>query len=370
VTGLNRSSISSSEKAMMKKRFLLTVGMALILLGIAELGARLLRPSGTVPHELGGELAYHALVPELQRSGAAAVAIVGSSRAREGFPAPEVAAVLNRGRAEPRRVANYALVGAIGSDAEIIVRRLLSAKTKPELIVYGLTVMELERGQGQGITKKSPFLWRISDALEARRRVGSPADEILPRAIRNSLSDQSVLFRLRPEIQEALTQPTWKKVRKALRDVITFSGEDDNPMRGGLSVWQQQAKPNRSVSVSRAHVRKYLGKEYNRSRWPDATQAERIAALVEDTKRAGVKLVLVEIPLAPILARELPSGALEEFRAIVAGIAQRQGVRFIPVDDLGEQFQQKDFLEQSHLNLKGATKFSRRVAELLLASGS
>jgi hypothetical protein len=80
--------------------------------------------------------------------------------------------------------------------------------------------------------------------------------------------------------------------------------------------------------------------------------------------------VLVEIPLAPILARELPSGALEEFRAIVAGIAQRQGVRFIPVDDLGEQFQQKDFLEQSHLNLKGATKFSRRVAELLLASGS
>lgn len=349
---------------MMRKRFLSTAALTLLLLVLAEIGARWLRPSGTIPYAAGGEAAYQALVPELQHYGAAEVAIVGSSRAREGLPAPEVRSALE-GRAKKWRVANYSLVGATGGDVEIVVKRLLEAEPPPRVIAYGVEIVAFEKGFRDGLTKKAPYIWRLSDALDARSRVGPQADRFLARAIRNSISDLSFLFRLRPEFYEALQQPTYSKLEKKLDRIFSYKGGDKNPLRGDLTKSQKGANRNVSRNVSDKHVKEYLKPDYGPGLWPNLALIERIESIATMAKAAGVELLLIEVPLSPQLQRNLPEGTLQTFYEQMEGISDRQHVPFVRVSDLDTEFPQGDFREQSHLNFKGGRKLARLWAKVI-----
>jgi hypothetical protein len=351
---------------MIRKRFLSTAAMTLLLLILAEGGVRWLRPSGTIPYEVGGEAAYQALGPELQEYGAAELAIVGSSRSREGVAAPVLRSAL-KGAAKGWKVGNYSLVGATAADVEIVVRRLLETKPPPRLIAYGVEIVALEKGPGEGLTKKAPYIWRFSDAIEARSRIGARADRYLARATRNSLSDRSFLLRLRPEVYESLQQPSYKKLKKGLSKAIAYDGKDQTPMRGGLSSRQRSSARNSSMKVTDAHVRKYLRDDYGEGKWPHREQAARIDAMAQAAKRAKVDFLLIEVPLSPLLKRNLPKGTLESFYEIMQAVADRNHIPFVRMSDLDAEFPQSDYAEQSHLNLKGAKKLAQYWANAINA---
>jgi hypothetical protein len=307
---------------------------------------------------------YRALIPELQAYGAAPLSVVGSSRAREGVASGELERRLAQ-HGTRIEVANYALASAQAEENEIVVERLLELDPPPKLIVYAFTARQLATKKSTP-SDKVGYLWRVSDWWDARRRVGSSADALLPRALRNELRARSHLFRLREEVLEALQQPTPTKIKEQLAKMVRKRETmPPSPMRGDLTPWQRGKKANRSIRVSHARVRRYLKNRYREPEWPWTYQAAHLERLAERCEAAGVPLVFAELPMSPALAKELPDGTRSGTLEVMSEIAGRHGATVVEVSDLGVRFTQKDFREQSHLNRRGARKYSHALADQL-----
>lgn len=349
-----------------RNRALLSWFVAFAVLLAAETGVRAVRSTTTLPYTPGVR-AYRALGPELRELGAAPVSIVGSSRAREGLLVPRLAERWGLAPG-PAGVANYSLAGAHAADVEIVVRRMLESDRPPKLILYGMSPRQLATMEDGGrLTYRMPFLWLLSDWWEARTRIGDDADRLLPAAMKNELARHSSLFSMRPEIVDAVTdakRPT-SAFPSAVKRLFSPVSVSAHPMRGTMPPWQQGRGRNRSRKLKPAAVKKYLGNRHRDEEWPNTWQLEHVRSLLRHARRAGVAVLLVEVPIHPVLDRHMPPGTTDSFRAAMVTLAAEEGTRFIAFESLGVEIPAKGFREQSHLNLRGATLYSDAVADVL-----
>jgi hypothetical protein len=362
-----RSSTSSS-KARLGPPWGLAIAIAL-LLGL-ELVLRRLNPAGNLAPLAGErEFGFRAVAFEIQQ-GAPEVAVIGTSRARRGLLAPALRETLEK-EGLARSVKNFSLGGAQAEELELMVRRIGEATPRPKLLLWPLTAKEL-RHREEEPSKSWRYLARFSDWLDARRRLGSSVDQHLPDAIRNEAARGSYVVRCRFALRDLLAQPEegegvepedrWQ----ALKNVFAPVAGTPSPMQGGIPSDFRGPKRNLSRKVSMRRVKRYLGDAYTQPKWPRNYQAERFEAAVAHVRQLGIPLLMVEIPVHELLEKGLPRKTQQKFRSHVAEVAREHGVPFVTVADLGVTFEAADFLEQSHLNYRGALKYTSAIAPLVV----
>lgn len=334
---------------------LLSAAAALLAL---ELILHHLNPTGTLPWDRGAE-EYYTLVPELRAFGAAPVALVGSSRGREGFLPPVLKKALARGGIETR-VANYSLAGAQAEEIGLAIARLLEARPTPELIVWGVSPRTLVP-RSERPSPKARYLWRIEDWWTMRKTFGSDADKYLPQACRNEAARISWLVRYRPEVERIVFEERGNKLNH-FSSLIYAERQPKSPMRGAVTPWKRGRAKNRSRRVSRARVREYIGDRYSDPSWPRNYQLVFFEDAVRRVAESSAGLLLVEVPVHPMLRKAIGGNKYSRFYDAVRAISHRFSVPFITTAERRRSYGSREFMEQSHLNYRGARNFTEGVA--------
>jgi hypothetical protein len=337
----------------------IAVGLLLVLEGVL----RLANPRGVLPASLDRELAYRAVVPELLGFGAPDVAIVGSSRARRAVLSPRLRAALAVGGSRPT-VGNFALGGAEAEEMEGAVRRLLEANPRPSLLVWALSPREFEP-RSRRPARQTAYLWRIPDWARARKAIGSDADAFLPDAVRNEAARHSFVVRYRFAMRDLLEDPP-KRVGHAIRAVFTGK-RGETTLHGGIDGKLRGKGKNSVLAFDRARVEEFIGDAYAAPDWPKNYQGEHFRAALGAARSAGVPLLVVELPLHPVLVSALPPGTIERYRSFVAEAARQNGASFVTTDRLDLDLELTDFHEHSHVNLRGAEKYTAALAPIVRA---
>jgi hypothetical protein len=329
----------------------------LVLLLAFEGFVRGLRPGGAVPYAFS-EQEYRSIPAELQRVGAAEVAIVGSSRAREAIALPELAADLEERAGRKVTVASYAVAGGRAAEVRVIARRLLGARPRPELVLYGVGPRQLLEREDPGMALGR--IWGLADWVRARLELGrGPTAPWLGASLRNSAGRHAYAVRFQPQVHAALTEPS-EGLKKAFTEA---PGLKYAPTRGRHTIWQTRS-PNKSIDISPSRARSYLDKVLDGRPYDlDPAQLGRMDDTLELLGEAGVLVVLFEVPIQPVLAEQFPEGTLQEFQRLMVELAERHGVEYLPAAGLVPDLPRSGFREQSHLNLAGARLLTAALVE-------
>lgn len=335
--------------------------IAIGLLLVLETALRVKNPRGVLPASMDRELAYRQVVPELLGYGAPDVAIIGSSRARRAVLAPQLRSALGTKRSRPL-VGNFALGGAEAEEVESAIRRLLEASPRPRLVVWAISPREFEPRARRPVLQVG-YLWRVADWARARRTLGSAADALLPDALRNEAARHSLVIRYRFAIRDLMEDPS-RRWGPELANI--FAGKRQNATVHGAIDPKHRGKDKYGVlDVDRERIEQFIGDKYTAPDWPQNYQAEHFHAALSAARAAGVPLLLVELPLHPLLESTLPPGTLPRFRSFVSKAAQDHGATFVTLDKLELELVTDDFHEHSHVNLRGAEKYTTAIAPVV-----
>ena len=343
---------------------------ALVIVAAVEVGMRQLPRDTLLPYRVDVNVEYESLARYLEDEPLADVCIIGSSRSRDGLLAPVLAETVERETGQPLCVSNYATTAARAAENATVVQALLRQGT-PRLIVYGVSPRQFaERRQ----LEQSAALWDASDWWSAWRRDPQLAIDYWPVMAQNELAQWSWLFRYRRrptclayDFYESLRMlrqwPSWEACVHSRVFPLPYrcegSGVTSEPAPNEVSL------VNRPVTVAR--VESFLDRVMVDGQYQvRGSQADYLRSMLATCRDAGVPVLLVEIPVADILRAHYPPNVYDDFYAVMAEIAGETGVRFIPVSELGLTFTDEDFLEQSHLNVRGGHRLTERVTELAI----
>jgi len=338
---------------------------AVAILVAAEAAVRAQEPSTLIPYENTGRNAYSALRDYLDAYGPAEVSFVGSSRGREAIVVPEVRRLLEESLGRDVRVANYSSPAAAADEVAQITRLILRQETKPRFIVYGVSPLQVARKALR--TTHSGELWYLRDWWREQRRnpqgpriLGVVPDydyHLLPEVIRNDIALHCKTFAYR------------EKIALVVRELTSEYEQAPCPINGELTE-KQVVKPDLSIAqrpIRDRRVQRYLRKRMRGGEYPiGGRQTQHVEEIIRMCEDAGVQLIFYEIPLAGILVEHMPEGTVEETRDIVGRLAEAHDVPFARVSDLETSFGEGDFREQSHMNLPGAARLSRLLAERVI----
>jgi hypothetical protein len=357
--------VSSASSAPVRRRLGPPWGLAIAagLLLLLELVLRLMNPRGVLPATMDRELAYRAVVPELLGFGAPDVAIIGSSRARRAVLAPALRSALGRKRGRVS-VGNFALGGAESEEIEAAVRRLLETSPPPRLLVWPISPREFEPRTERPV-KQVGYLWRVPDWARARKALGAAADAHLPNAVRNELARHSYVIRYRFATRD-LVEDRPRRWRRDLFDVLT--GErGEATLHGAIDPKFKSKSKNKVMEVDQDRVEKFIGRAYEASDWPRNYQSEHFRAALGVARARKVPVLLVELPLHPTLEAAFPPRTVERFRSFVEETARREGAAFVALERLDVRFVLTDFQEHSHVNYRGAQKYTNALTPIVRA---
>ncbi len=335
---------------------------AVLLLGAVELALRSSRPTGE-PSYASSAQEYRVLPYELKARGAAMISLLGSSRGREGVSVPKLRESLGEALPAGQNVANYSLTAGRAMDVAEVVDRLVRAEPPPKLVLYGVSPRQLT-AKRYPHTGRSNF-WTLRDWWQIRRTDGAVVDRQLGGATRYSLGHALQLFRLEPEVRAslALKEGRWEHLRGTLTVV---RGHHRSAMRGNKTLWQQ-GTPWKVRKVTKKRARSYL---------KNVTQHEPLVLsqeMLDAMERAlatltanGIDVVLFEMPLHPILESVYPKTVMPDFDRMMGELSARTGVAYLSAEALDYKFRRQDYREQSHMNLRGAEKISKGLAEAVV----
>ncbi len=312
----------------------MALALSLGLLGLAELGSRWLRVDFPLGYFMDEGEAF-AVREYLNRQDPELV-ILGSSRAREAL-------VLSR---LGRDASNLAFAGATAEENAAVMRVLVRKTKKPAMLIYGLTPRQLYGGKPT--YAQGPLFWNLEDQRLACATHVS-ACPLYSHVVHNALQAESGLFGLRSSL------------RGVWHNWVEGIHFPENPVQGGRSIWHQRG-PTLSLlggAVDEDRVKAYVQNLLQDEVYPmGAYHRDRLDEIVELARRHGIKLVLVELPVAPILHRHLPQDVFPRFHDHMRRLADEKGVPWISLDELDLRLGDRDFLDQSHLNMQGGIRYT------------
>ncbi len=378
-----RSSTSNSELAHLSAGGPWALLGALALLALVEIGVRAAPAEAMIPHESGGT-EYHTARCHLDAFGPAEISLFGTSRTRNGVSVPALRARLEAARmADPglaaafgqARIANYACSGSNIEVAFSTMRYALRVgpAERPRLALFGVSAQQLMRGQE--LSNRAAVFWDAADWLEASGDEAAIAADarrnvwkLAPIVARNELGKYwlTLKYRLRAEalINDIVLAWKYRASRGFSWSDILRGAPSPTPIRGEPAPWHV-LEPDRSLitnPVSDARVRLYLERIEQAGETALDPQAVRLARrMVELCRARDVPLIVFELPVSEQLARRLPGAVTDDLRRLFGELADGEQVIFVDLDGLGVDFSDADFREQSHLNLRGATRLSEAL---------
>lgn len=342
--------------------------LSLVFIAIVELCIRFAGPSRMNPYEVGDH-EYDAVAAWLAEVGPAEVSILGTSREREALALPILRTSLEKELGRPISVGNYGLAGARAPEIEAAANDLLQ-RGKPALVMYGIQPRTL-LGQSENPTRMAMF-WSFDDYQRRRALEPDRYADVLPTVFRHEMGEfyRTLRYRARisamvREVYEILTRP---KAARKVKDAATFEPIPSGVV-GDLTFFQQY-QPNTSLEtrhISDEHVENYVRSVMENGRYElTPRKIDQFRRTIQTIQQAGVSVVIFEVPLCQLLKRHLPPGTMDTFYRVVQEVAKETNVRFVTAAELDFEPSDAEMLEQSHLNLKGATRLTERLTERVI----
>ena len=330
------------------------VGSIALLIGF-DIALRVTHWPRVMPYDTG-LYEYYAAEASLDVGDPAEVAFVGSSRTRESIHLPTLKAILAKSAGRPVSAASYALSRARAYDFEMVVRRLLREKHPPRVIVVGISERDLARGIDDTFDT-SPVFWNFADWHAAWKERGAPVVPQLPIVVRNEIGEVWRTLQLREPLRLRATQ----LVRGEKVDAMP------SPLRGEATPFQTFDKNKvLNLKITPEKIAEYV-RAQRLSPFPNDEMLACLDKLIAECRAANVTLILYEPPVPKIYRDALPRGVYKQFVSLVTSAAQKSGVQFIRAGDLNLAFGRMDFREQSHMNLTGATAFTKAFGTNVIA---
>lgn len=314
-----------------------TLIATLLLLLLAEGGARLAEQSAAAPQLRWYDEAAQIRV-ELMDGREADVVFAGTSMAQQAF----VPSVFNATIGVDQTSFNVGLPGAVPQVTgpwlvDVVVDRL-----GPSTVVWGLSSLDFSSSYGD----RPNEAWQSAPATR---------EDVLGR-VDARLADHSALIRY----------------RSLLRRPDDVWGE-------GADVRAEQFAEERSITGADGErlgfdrERSSQGAAINRARLADSTIDQQDVAAVEQAVEAltaaGIRVILVELPVPPAFIELHPNRATDHDRvgSTIRDLAGRLGVDHIALDT---SWVDDDFVDFTHLDAAGAAAFTRSVADVLTATSA
>lgn len=325
--------------------------IATLLLG-AELGmrgidARLIQPLRW--HEWEAQ-AKAGQIDDLATKGGAPVVAVGTSAMHFALDPLQLRAELP---GSPR-IYNAALPGGIPRIMDIWTEQVVFPKLRPKLLLLGVNSTDVNDGGTQ-----ATFYRVFRDSKEVRRLTGRSS---VIEKMDYRISSWSALWRFRTWIRKPVTFVNWVQGDRPLNpgDAIKAFGLDISRRR-------------RAVDASPEKVQDFVDRRRNswlRNYTIGGVESAALREIVERARNAGMKVVIVEMPIGDYYLRAHPNGEQDylKFRQEIAALVRETGSSFLdasrsvtPTPDY--------FADFVHLNGKGTTAFTSYLAKELRRLG-
>lgn len=337
---------------MTRRRVLRVVVAAVIVVGLAEMGARLLAPYLPAP-ELYGDESTAVKVAQMDRLAdtrrCATVVVAGNSMARDDLVPARMAADLDAGVV----VYNAALDAA---SPELLSRWLpdhVIPEADPDVVVIGLSSFDLNDGA------------RISrSALESFDAAPLSRDDRFGR-LQQPLLRHSALFRHRRELRNPVT--VWESLDRARRGVRAPRPDPDgipgilDADGAGLS---RRDLRYTAAPGSDTLVRSELLNDFS----VGGRQAASLRRLVAELEGSDVQVALAVLPVTADYIAAHPEGAIDHdrFLRLTEALASEAGVAHL---DLHGWADEAEFADTHHLAGAGADRLSTAMPDLLTEAG-
>jgi hypothetical protein len=296
----------------------------------------------TPPGPDGDPLRSAALVARLgrERGGAVPILLLGSSQVREGLDCAVFERVL------PGRPCANLAIGA-GSPLDMLyVERRFAGRVPRRVVVLGIFPKVMH------MAPKDAFLDRASLSCllkgGAWNRIGARGWVDVVYGLLQSLS---------PSLRH-------KDALYAARDVVAGRWS---------AAWQLRLppQPSRLMAGRPPQPAQYYAALLGRldGDFPvvgpyTGAQEQALERLLRSESEAGQLVLVVDFPTRPGYETTLPEAALRHYEAVLARLAARRDVVFVPRARLPE-LAEADFLDFTHLAESGRARVSERLAELI-----
>jgi hypothetical protein len=324
----------------------------------------MMNPKGLLPLSVADrEIDYHNVASELGAFGSPDVMVLGSSHARRAISAPHLRDALNAD-ARGLRIANFSLGGARAEEVEAVIHRLVETQSLPKLVIWPFSPLELQRRRVHPAAQAG-YNWHVEDWWLARTRGEEEPDRLLPGAIRNQIATVSLLMRYRFFVQSVLEAPL-SKIGRKIGKMLRPSGTEAGPMRGDLHPSFRRSNAKAAGRVTRQQALKRVQAVIQEPGWPArGHQAMHVEGGLATLRKAGIPVLLLELPLHPTFEKLTTPRTLSRMRKYLAREAKRFDARFVPLSALNQSFSARDFTDSSHANLRGAMKYTRAIARVV-----
>jgi len=331
----------------------------LVFFALAELGFRLLPRSFFLTmdqHDYAHDdtLDYTAVELAVEMLPPPEVAVIGTSRAREGVPVPALERELRRSLARPVEVRNYGTAGGRIDVWLVLVDRLIRAGKQPDVLVVALDGSDFRDAEPLGDRYRLLDL----DGLAADVfRNGWPGEKDMTPVLGNSMPLR--MLSARPTIRYRLVRRGEMNAGLARRSDAAFGGNTAWAREYERTVRRQGLPPRMSARRKRI--------AYTRGGYVISERAiDRLRELVNLATTNGVKVVLAQVPESPPV-RDAPAvqRAQERVRAEMRALAGAADTWVWTAEGVSDRFGWYEYRDTSHLNPRGAERFVEQIAPLV-----
>tara|TARA_Y100001954_G_scaffold130424_1_gene139430 strand:- start:390 stop:1517 length:1128 start_codon:yes stop_codon:yes gene_type:complete len=291
------------------------------------------------------------------------VAILGSSRAREGVLAPHLKEQLNPHFKHDVKVAHYTIAASRVFEFELLAQRLTDNQIlTPRVVVLPINPRFLQSNAHRN--HRRFYLMTPKHIMKDVGRFGLDSPLHLVEVLLSNTVNHT--FALRYAARE------WREGKAT----HTFAPFESNPIFGGLGKYQAEEAVAKEAGTRIKSLDGFqLGKngldKYLHQEWPPGVthlgelEKEAFVTGLKTLRDHDVTVLILDLPMSHILEPAIPQEGLQNYRNYLVTTAQELDVDLMGQDDW-PPFYPAEFREQSHLNLYGARKLTQFIAERLL----
>ena len=149
------------------------------------------------------------------------------------------------------------------------------------------------------------------------------------------------------------------KAKKAFFDPAAIAKVKDNGFSPFISEWD-------SMHFSKAELEQKHSNWSQKLALPESLGLSNLSKLISLCSENGVEVILLETPIAPSLKAFSGLSAMDEVsKEAIGHLTVVPGVNYVEVPS--DYFSDQDFHDPTHLNIKGAQKWSRLVRERIVS---
>jgi len=264
--------------------------------------------------------------------------------------------ILRHNGLEGSKVFNFAIDGEMVSDAFLINSKLLQGPKTPKWIVYGITPRDLIDNLFSNETRTPIFdrLFTIKDVWSSQSPLAIGISEKL-----NLLMEKSCfLYDKRKQIQNMFVsiytdikeQGFPKTISKLIKP--QSNGEPYKPLTD-QEAWEK--------SIEEYHKRYST---FNKMQFDK--QSVLLTKFCEESRRKGINILLVNMPLTKENIDLLPKGVYRAYSDAIVKAGQLPGVNLLDLQNLNE-FPKAAYCDTAHLNQQGAHRLEMIISDNLVS---